>query len=305
MTVDWESKFATWATPPSDTEEKRINNAIRAIRRALDADSKLKPKTKVFVQGSYRNRVNVRQESDVDIGVLYTGNSFYSELPPGTSKVDFDIIDGDTSYSEFKNEVGQALISHFGASAVTRGNKAFDVHENTYRVDCDVVPVLTHRRYSTDGKFICGVELHPDDGGTIVNWPERLYDNSAWPSQHYENGVRKNSSTKRAYKGVVRILKKLQHVMEGNGISAATGVPGFLIECLVWNAPNTAFMHKEWDQDVQAVLTHVWSNTDEKTKCDDWGEVSEFKYLFRGSPDTKRQSAFAFVNAAWDYIGVR
>ncbi len=62
MTVNWESRFATWATPPSDTEEKRIDNTIRAVRQALDADSELKSKTKVYAQGSYRNRVNVRQE---------------------------------------------------------------------------------------------------------------------------------------------------------------------------------------------------------------------------------------------------
>ena len=50
------------------------------------------------------------------------------------------------SYADFKNDVEAALKSYFGAGSVTRGNKAFDVHANTYRVDADVVPCLEHRR---------------------------------------------------------------------------------------------------------------------------------------------------------------
>ena len=134
MTSAWETKFVGWSKPPSDTEEQRIENAIQAVRNALAANDDLKRVSKAYLQGSYRNRVNVRINSDVDIGVLYTGNSFYSYIPEGYTNSDFGIIDGDISYSDFKNLVQVALVNHFGANAVTRGNKAFDIHENTYRV---------------------------------------------------------------------------------------------------------------------------------------------------------------------------
>lgn len=305
MSVNWESTFSAWARPPGQTEDDRIQNAISAIRKALDADEKLGPVTKVFVQGSYRNRVNVRQDSDVDIGVLYTGNSFYPKYPEGTTKATFGNIASDYSYSKFKDAVGKALVGRFGAGAVHLGNKAFDIHENTYRVDADVVPVFVHRRYNRDGSYICGVQFSPDDGGTIINWPERLFDDHTWPDQHYENGVSKNTATGRSYKGVVRILKKLRYVMEDKGIAAAKPVPGFLVECLVWNVPNPSFGNSTWDEDVQGGLGHVWSNTQSLEQCNDWGEVSELKYLFRGSPASKREQAHAFVDAAWSYIGVR
>lgn len=305
MSGDWEAKFAAWAQPPGETEEDRIENAISAIRKALDADAKLAPITKVYVQGSYRNRVNVRQDSDVDIGILYTGNSFFPDYPVGTSEEDFGNIDGDYSYSDFKNDVGRALIRQFGASAVHRGSKAFDIHKNTYRVDADAVPVFVHRRYSQNGSYICGVQLNPDDGGKIINWPERLFDEAHWPNQHYENGVAKNSATNRNYKGVVRILKTLRNTMEAEGFAAAKPIFGFLIECLVWNVPNPNFVHSTWDGDVQAALLHLWSNTKTMEQCDEWGEVSELKYLFRGSPASKREQAHVFIDAAWSYIGVR
>jgi len=305
MNRDWESTFSTWAQPPSKTESERIDRTINAIRNALSADDHLSAKSKVYVQGSYRNRVNVKQDSDVDISVLYTGNTFYPDYPEGMTNSDFGNIDGDHTYKAFKDEVERALVSYFGRSVVKRGNKAFDIHENTYRVDADVVPVFEHRRYSKDGSYICGVQIYPDNGGTIINWPERLYDESHWPNQHYENGITKNTDTSRRYKGVVRILKKLRNNMADQGINKANPVLGFLIECLAWNVPNYIFSGVSWEEDVRGCITHLWSKTKSIEECNDWGEVSEWKYLFRGSPDSKRQQAHSFIDAAWDYIGVK
>ncbi len=305
MSVDWEERFTVWAQPPGQTETDRIENAISAIRNALDADDFLASNTKVYVQGSYRNRVNVRQESDVDISVLYTGNTFYPDYPDGKTNNDFGNIDGDYTYAAFKNAIEPALVNRFGRASVTRSNKAFDVHANTYRIDADVVPMFIHRRYHDDGSYICGVQLFSDKGERIINWPERLYDAANWPDQHYENGVAKNTATSRGYKGVVRILKKLRYELADKGIAAAKPVPGFLVECLVWNVPNSKLMHSTWDENVQAALLHVWSNTRSIDTCEEWREVSELKYIFRGSPSSKLQEAHAFIEAAWSYVGVR
>lgn len=305
MSADWESTFNSWSKPPSQTEADKIENAISAVRKALDGDDFLAKNARVFVQGSYRNRVNVRQESDVDIGVLYTGNIFYPHYPAGKVQADFGNVDGTYNYADFKRRIESALVDRFGQSSVVRGNKAFDVHANAYRVDADVVPLFVHRRYSEDGSYICGTQINPDNGGAIQNWQERLYEDPHWPTQHYENGVTKNEATSRTYKGVVRILKKLKHLMIERNIEAAKSMPGFLIECLVWNVPNSDLVHDSWDNNVQASLVHLWSQTKKLETCNDWGEVSEFKYIFRGSPAEKLQKTHAFIGAAWDHIGVR
>jgi hypothetical protein len=305
MSREWEAVFSIWSQSPSKTENERIERTINSIKIALNASDNLRINSKVYVQGSYRNRVNVKQDSDVDIGIIYTGNTFYPSYPEGMSASDFGVIDGDYNYTDFKNEVEKALVDYFGKNAVTRGNKAFDLHENTYRVDADVVPVFEHRRYSADGSYDCGVQLFPDNGGKIINWPERIYDNPNWPNQHYENSVAKNTRTGRRYKGVVRILKKLRNIMADNGIVEANPIPGFLIECLVWNSPDNCFVGDSWEEDTRSCITHIWSSTKSPKLCDDWGEVSELKYLFRGSPDSKRQEAHSFINSAWDYIGIK
>ena len=305
MSKNWEDAFSNWAKPPSKTEEERCENAIRAIRNAIAKSDRLKSRgVKVFVQGSYRNNVNVRQDSDVDVGVM-CHDYFLFQYPAGKTHADYGNVEADYSYRQFKDELEAALVDYFERRAVVRGNKAFDIHENTYHVEADVAPLFEFRQYFESGSYRCGVALVPDRGSRIENYPERLLE--SWPriNQHYENGVEKNKATSRAFKGVVRILKALRNEMEEGGISAAKPVPGFLIECMTWNAPNSCFAHSTWDAVVQAVLLHLWSNTKDDATCKEWCEVNDIKYLFHSSQRWTRAQAHAFVDAAWSYVGVR
>lgn len=289
----WEDIFRGWASPPGKTEEDRCQNAERAIRNAIAKSPRLNSRDiRVFTQGSYRNNTNVRQDSDVDVGVACY-DIFFPDYPKGTTRETFGHSDGSYHYSTFKNELGQALVDYFGASAVRRGNKAFDIKENSYHVDADVAPFFEHRRFDTSGDFNSGVELLADDGKVIINWPE----------QHCNNGVRKNNDTGRRYKAMVRILKKLCNAMNDNGIGAAQSIPGFLNECLVWNVPDGNFGNNSYVNDVRSCLAHLFNNTMSYDKCSEWGEVSELKYLFRGPQKWTWQQAHSFLSAAWDYVG--
>ena len=140
-----------------------------------------------------------------------------------------------------------------------RGNKAFNLRENTYHVEADVVPLFEFRQYMESGNYRAGVALVPDRGGRIENYPERLVE--YWPSTplHYENGNSKNTDTRRRYRGLVRILKKIRNEMENAGSSSAKAIPGYLLECMTWNVPNAAFAGSTWDTRVQAVLAHLWT----------------------------------------------
>lgn len=302
---DWEGDFRKWAQSPSNTEQQRCENGVNAVRNAIDKSSALKHRRiTVFTQGSYRNRVNVRKDSDVDIGVL-CDETFFDSYPAGKTRADFGNTPATYSYSQFKGELGQALVNYFGIAAVERRNKAFGVHETSYHVEADVVPFFERREYIISGVSRCGVSLVPDSGGRIDNYPERLLD--TWPHTplHYENGVAKNDATSRAFKGVVRILKTLSNEMAEAGVPAAIGIPGFLIECLVWNAADLHFKHGSWDATVRAVISATWSATKEDGKCGTWTEVDGVKYLFHSSQKWTRAQAHAFMFAAWSYVGFR
>jgi tRNA nucleotidyltransferase (CCA-adding enzyme) len=65
-----ETSFAAWAKGPGKTEEEKSDNAVSAIKKAIANDPTLsKRSVSVFAQGSYRNRTNIRAESDVDVCV--------------------------------------------------------------------------------------------------------------------------------------------------------------------------------------------------------------------------------------------
>ena len=301
---DWEKAFNFWAQSPSKTEEERSENAIGAIRNAVKGSSKLNHrKTKVFTQGSCRNRVNVRQDSDVDVGVMLY-DYFLPQYPAGKTKADFDVIDVDYSFSQFKDELEEALVAHFGREAVTRGNKAFNIKENTYHVEADVVPLFEFRQYLEQGGYRAGVALRPDKGGLIENYPERLLDR--WPQTplHYENGNFKNTATSRRYRGLVRILKKIRNELEDAGSSSAKAVPGYLLECMTWNAPKETFSGATWTARVQAVMLYLWSNTEDDSTCKTWCEVDGIKDLFHGSQPWTRAAANAFIFEAWSHVGI-
>lgn len=292
---NWELLFQSWGMPPSATEQAKCENAERAVRKAIDANVKLSAKSiKVFAQGSYANRTNVRQDSDVDLCVLCT-DVFFPEYKFSDGLDDRAVrsVDATYHYPEFKNDVEAALQAYFGKAAVTRGSKAFGIHANTYRIDADVVPCFEHCRYggNQDNYWITRGTQFLSDGRKIVNWPQ----------QNYDNGVEKNEATGRRFKAVTRILKCLRNEMADNGHETAKPISSFLIESLVWNVPNLLFNTGTHAEDLSYVIAHLWGKTRTDDDCWDWGEINELKYLFRGTPG-RREQVHNFLRAAWEYV---
>jgi hypothetical protein len=293
--ADWESIFNQWSKPPGKTEQDKCENAEKAIKNAIITSDKLKYRDiKVFPQGSYKNRTNVRKDSDVDIAVVCY-DVFFSDYPNGTTNETFGNKSSNYTYATYKNEVEEALVNHFGRASVKRGNKAFDIKENSYHVEADAAPFIEHRRYDRNGSYLSGLELRPDNGipYKVINWPD----------QHYNNGVAKNTETHRRYKSLVRIIKSLSNYMAEKNIPQAQNIMGFLVECLVWNVPNGNFGNYTLTSDVRSCLAFLFNNTMNDEKCSEWGEVSELKYLFRTSQKWTRQQAHDFIDAAWDFVG--
>jgi hypothetical protein len=294
-----EDSFISWSRGPAQTESDKCDNTAIAVRKAIKADDKLASlDITVSAQGSYRARTNVRQNSDVDICVCYN-TAYFPDYPKGTTKETLGHTDSVMSFTDFKNMVHHALENYFGKDNITRGNKAFDIHANTYRIDADVVPTFEHRRYTgeinVDGshRYLSGVAFKSDNGSLIKNWPVQTYD----------NGITRNTATGRKYKRVIRILKRLRDKMQSENISAAANMPSFLIECLVWNAEVEAFAKDSYTGILRHVIADTWNRTRKDEDCSDWGEVNELKYLFRNSQPWTRLQANGFLQAAWDYIG--
>jgi hypothetical protein len=293
MARDWENQFTQWAKAPSQTEQDRCDNALAIVRNAIKNSAKLSGIASAFAQGSYRNRTNVRQESDVDIGVLCTSTFFY-ELPPGGTPAAHQIIPATYTYAEFRADLGAALKNYLGGTAVTPGPITFDVHETSYHVDADVTPFFGYKLYQTGRPTLEGVAFDKNAplASRVVNWPE----------QHYANGVARNDETKRQFKALVRVFKALAIEMKEAGYASP---PSFLIECLVYNTPSAQYLDLSYFEAVRSIILFVFTATKVGQNCSGWREVNGIKALFGSHQKWTQEQANAFVTHAWNYIGFK
>ncbi len=151
-----------------------------------------------------------------------------------------------------------------------------------------MVPAFELRYHNMLGQHTqTGIGFIKDDDGTVVH---------SYPQHHYDNGVRKNERTSQAYKAAVRVLKNTRNEMEEKGIIPKDTMPSFLLECLVWNAPDTCFQTTSYREDARQVAAHIWGDMQVPDTAKNYKEVSEMKWLLREAHRTPAQ-AQAFMYA--------
>lgn len=256
-----EKQIVKMAAPISMTEEEKCKNAIRMVRDAmkkldytddgkeirsylsdsysyaLDLHQRFTDKRiTLLVQGSYANKTNIPSESDVDVAVILE-STFTTRYRAGVTDNNYGFSDGTFSAYELKDEVQRALNQHFGYQGVERHDKSIKVIGNTNRVDADVVPAYRYRDYTQDynndlNNYIGGIEIRPDSGGKIINYPE----------QHIKLGIEKNKITKYNFKKCVRIIKNMREDMEKYGYCIPDSISSFGLESLLWNVDVSAYI---------------------------------------------------------------
>lgn len=258
-----EKQLKSYEAPLSDSEEQKCRNAIGMIRDALkilgysEGNNSIKEEysdtyafslemrsslsnrnIKLLLQGSYANKTNVKQESDVDIAVIEE-NTFKVKYPNGANDSTYNFVTSNINKANtktLKDEVEEALKLKFG-NDVERKNKSIKVHGNSYRVNADTVPAMRYKNFEVINSFdrnnyVGGITIVSDEGEIIVNYPE----------QHIANGRRKNVTTNYYYKKMVRVIKKIRYIMEDNNIESAKKVSSFALESLLWNIPDNIYL---------------------------------------------------------------
>ncbi|MFI0406013.1 nucleotidyltransferase [Actinomadura sp. 3N508] len=301
--MDWESWLRNSAAPPSDHEDSKRERTEKQIRDALKSHEPLQDRDYVvYAKGSYANNTNVRLDYDVDIAVEYRGY-FYSDLAfelEGMPDSSVGVVSSTDSYSvaDFKRDIRLALEVAFGKSAVKPGRIAFRVREQKTTLPADVVPCWEYRRYD-----------RIKNGEPVYHQGARIFPSSGWPINNYpgiqlENGKDKNSGfrTGGRYKRMTRALKRLQTRLVDDGL-LEDSLPSYLIECLVYNVPDDSFGHSTYKADMRAVLARIFNSTLASGDWNDWHEVHELKYLFRGDCDWTHQQVHRLADAAWNEMG--
>ena len=290
MANDWHETFKTWAKPASDSEEEKASRTADDVRLALRRHPLLQNRLfDVYATGSYRNNTNVRLDSDIDIAVVLREAFFYL-LSGGVTLAQLGFSPSTCSYDDFRRDIGAGLRAAFG-ERVKPSPKAFSLRETPSRLNADVSVFLEYRWYYINAgsiQYIAGEKMQPSSGQGIINWHQ----------QHYDRGVEKNDATGRRFKRVVRILKRLRNDMN-------LPVPSFLIESLVYNAPNTCLniVEGSYYEDVKATIADLWNKTKQDSSCAAFTEVNRIKPLFSPDQTWTRQMAHEFLLAAWRHVG--
>lgn len=292
-----EETLESWISPLSQTEEQRVVNTIKMINNAVTSYDRLSDCTmEIFAQGSYANNTNVRHNSDVDICVMLTSTVFCNYVD-GKTDTDYGYTTGSITYSDYKSYVVDALKAKFGSNTVTVGNKSICINANSYHVNADVVPAFQYRDFkivnSTDPKkYVEGIKFHARDGAVVINYPKN----------HINNGKQKNNDTHYEYKKLVRIMKHIRNNMVDDGKADSDKITSFLIECLVWNVPNSIITGSNtWADTVENATAYLWNAIkDEKHK--EWGEVSERLYLFHSGRKWTDTATKEFLFDMYSYL---
>ena len=298
MARDWETWLRNSVGPASATEEEDRDRTETRIRNAILADPRLAGNVRVFVKGSYANNTNVRRDSDVDIAVEWTKWAYISReneaVPLSWAELGVTTFDAPPTTSDYRRWIEEALVGAFGSPYVDiTGNKAITVAASSTTLDADVVPCFRHLRYDGPGREPhTGILLYPKDGGEVANWPEQNRANGTWKND--------SNNTRRRYKELVRVLKRLENDMVEAGLLSAE-VHGYFIECLLYNLPNESFLSESYKTATMNVLAVLWNAINDNQHLE-WVEVNGLKWLWRDRQTWTATEASAFAHAAWNYI---
>lgn len=207
--------------------------------------------TEIFLQGSYANSTNVRDNSDIDIVVLLKGWT-YSDWPlmknvKNARDFLFNIINGKDNFQFVK---GNKCVKYKG------GVK--------YYVPADLVPCV---EYSANGYD--GIAIYDHGTGNLI---------ANYPKQHRENGEKKSSDTDGNFKKTVRMFKNARNFAVDRNLLGKDHCPSYCLECLLYNVDDKCFSGDEHDVFLN-VLNFLQKN---RYSLSNFKTQNNIQYMFSG-----------------------
>ena len=277
-----------WTAAGSDVVAQRT---YASVQKALEV-VKMRHDLEIFLQGSYANATNIRADSDVDV-VVMTRQTFQGSVDRlgAAARASFDALPAATfGATDLRAEVMKALVAYYGQSRVHPKNKCIKIDKRDGYADADVVPCLQYRWFTSaysdvTSQYVEGIAIHPLHGGRIINFPK----------EHIKNGQSKNGRCSGTYKSTVRQVKRLRNRAVDQGLLADGIAPGYLLECMVYNAPDGKFVGDDSKRLLDVVLWLKYADKMGFKSCDGIHD------LFRTDPGGFNvPTAQRIVDALWE-----
>ncbi len=248
----------------------------------------------VFLQGSYANHTNIKDDSDIDVVVLANdifANNARQVLPP-SKIIEFNRKYGTTDYSllNFKEDLYQRLNGKkLGQKSINweRGNKTIKFNQNEEfwdYVPVDIVPAFEYRLYKENSSIdkdqqIEGIKIYDSyKNEYIINYPKI----------HKQNGERKNQEyrTNGNYKETIRIFKQIKkHLVDLNVINENL-MPSYRLECMLYNVPDNLYK-KDLIERIDSIIGWLQSNINMN-----FVEQNEINRLFKETSECENVKIF-------------
>lgn len=236
----------------------------------------------VFLQGSYANATNIKQDSDIDVVLCYKDTYYYNI--DNLSESQKNIFESSLSWRwkdffELKKEVLNFLKSKYANNLVERKNKCINISKWwNIKVNVDVVPCFEYRMYKS--YWYCNTTDY-------YSWTKFLSDNNEgiinFQKIHREKWEDKNFDTRSKYKEFVRIIKNYKKYLVDKSIIDEKLISSFLIENLMYNLDNSIFLEdNSYIEKLNKILTKIKSDMMDENKYRDYKEVCWLFYLLRG-----------------------
>lgn len=255
----WASYESAAISTAKDTH-KHIRDRLEGSNSRLNDRGEMRFDT--LLQGSYANATIIHGSSDVDV-LVRMNNPYHSNLEDRLPRRlreryrdEASYFDGDYSVSDFQKDVYGELEDIYGASAVTRYDKALviDSDECQLQMDADVVPCQQHRVYTgfngdqnDPDNYYRGIRFKTRDGMEVTSFPER----------HIDRGEDKNDECDGNYKETVRIVKNARDWLVKRDRLGEDVAPSYCVECLLYNVPSSKFRTGDLQERYADVVSHL------------------------------------------------
>ncbi len=259
-----EQHLNTLSKGPTKSEENKLEAIEAKIRPIINnykehlSEEKRKywDSIKIYLQGSFANDTDIKEDSDIDIVLELQGIFRYDD-----SSLDIDSKKRRNEYysrpsydfSEFKNDVYKAIQTYYNNdNAYFRtGKKSIKIKHN--KAEADIIPCFQCKKFldftgSEDtSKIIKGISFDTEDGETITSYPQL----------HLQSCKKKEEETYKAYKSTVRIFKNIKSILIDKKVINDKLACSYYIENLIYNLPNNLLLNYNFTSTVENIYYYL------------------------------------------------
>lgn len=229
-------RLKSWSKPGLNQNSKDTYAKIKQL-----IENNISNPVDVYLQGSYANKTNVIDNSDIDVIVELKNIA--------TNQDNFNSYESYKTLIGFRDDIYKAINNKNGF-IFYKSDKTIKYKGNGVNfVSVDIIPCIGYKRTKSKNKGI--VLLDNKENRAIINYPKK----------HIGNGNKKSGRTGGNYKEAIRMFKNAKNYLIKSRKMNKGIASSYFIECLLYNVPDKYYKGSPFDV-FYGVLYYLYTNID-------------------------------------------